>query len=179
MLHQQTNQGQFPCGNKQALGLHWPHQTYTYDLLCLCVCKTRVTIRWNLLERPQAKHKTLLMLMTPFFPKKVLFYPLGLFLFISTVGLGLASWLSLLGCFRPSKGPQVLWRHHLAPALAPLPRPGKVGLSASFWKPDSHTFYTSKPHGMTSVGWHKWTLTRRIIHPVAFPYGKETAIRGP
>lgn len=36
---------------------------YTY----LHVCKTRVTIRWNLLERPQMKHKTPLMLMTPFF----------------------------------------------------------------------------------------------------------------
>lgn len=104
MLHQQTNQGQFPCGNKQALGLHWPHQTYTYDLLCLCVCKTRVTIRWNLLERPQAKHKTLLMLMTPFFPKKVLFYPLGLFLFISTVGLGLAFLAVLVGLFLSQQG---------------------------------------------------------------------------
>lgn len=93
MLHQQTNQGQFPCGNKHALGLHWPYQTYTYDLLCLCVCKTRVTIRWNLLERPQAKHKTLLMLMTPFFQRRCYFTLSGCFCsFLQW------AWIWLLGC---------------------------------------------------------------------------------
>lgn len=112
------------------------------------------------------------------FAKKVRVCPLGMFLFISPVCLDLASWLSL-GCFCPSQGPQVLWSHHLAPVLAPLPRPEKVSLSASFRKPDSHTFCTSKAHGMTSAGWHKWTLTRKIIHLVAFPYGTETAISEP
>lgn len=44
----------------------------------------------------------------------------------------------------------------------------KYSLSASFLKPDGHTFSTSKPHHMTSAGWHKWTLMQEIIHSVAF-----------
>lgn len=110
MLHQQANQGQFPCGNKHALGLHCPYQTY--NLLYLHVCKTRVTIRWNLLEGLQAKHKTLLMLMTPFFFKEGAILPFRVVFvhFYSVPGFGFLAvpvglFLSQQGATGPMKSP--------------------------------------------------------------------------
>lgn len=83
----------------------------------------------------------------------------------------------LLSClyfdfFCHREGLQVLWDHCLFitfPAvLATLQRPAKPRSSASFLKPDNHTFSTSKSHHVTSAGWHKWTLTHEIIHSMAF-----------
>ena len=91
--------------------------------------------------------------------------------FISFLQLAQVWFLSCpyFDCFCPRKVLQVLWNHCLYICACYLAdRQEKYSLSASFLKPDSHTFSTSKPHRMTSAGWHKWTLMQEIIHSVAF-----------
>lgn len=90
--------------------------------------------------------------------------------FISFLQLAWVWFLSCpyFDCFCPSEVLQVLWSHWLYSCACYIAgREEKYSLSASFLKPDSHTFSTSKPHHMTSAGWHKWTLMQEI-HSAAF-----------